>query len=187
MTIHHIHIVHFGMLSDFSLKLEKNLHIIEGENETGKSTISAFIRFMLYGLDIKDVASCNRSINRQSGTAEGEMTVDVKAGRFRVERKCVKTGTKDKPLFSDTCRIVNVATGEVEDNASPGELWLGFPRSIFRRLACFGQMTQSRVDTSSMRESIENLVFSGDEKINIKNATAHLAEERDRLLSVDKS
>ena len=37
-----------------------------------------------------------------------------------------------------------------------------------------------------MRESIENLLFSGDEKINIKNATSQLIVRRDALLSVDE-
>ena len=61
MIIESFHIIHFGMLSDYRLRLDRSLHIIEGENETGKSTISAFIRYMLYGLDKKDAAACARS------------------------------------------------------------------------------------------------------------------------------
>ena len=186
MKILHINVIHFGMLSGYELNLDTSLHIIEGENETGKSTLSAFIRYMLYGLDSADTNSAARAISRSSGTAEGEMLVEVKDGTFRIERKTVLEGTPEKPVYRDECRIVDLASGKVTEGICPGEAWLGFPRSIYRRIACFGQLTQSRVDTSSMRESIENLLFSGDENINIKKATAFLAEEKEHLLSTDK-
>ena len=54
MKILSINVIHFGMLSGYELNLDRSLHIIEGENETGKSTISAFIRYMLYGIDEND-------------------------------------------------------------------------------------------------------------------------------------
>jgi len=187
VTILSINIIHFGMLHHYELNLDRSLHIIEGENETGKSTVSAFIRYMLYGLDQSDPTSAARAISRTSNTAEGEMLVEVKSGTFRIERKTVCEGTLDKPVYRDECRIVDLASGKVTEGGCPGEWWLGFPRSIYRRIACFGQLTQSRVDTSSMRESIENLLFSGDENINIKKATALLAEEKDHLWSMDKT
>ena len=174
------------MLSGYELNLDPSLHIIEGENETGKSTLSAFIRYMLYGLDLADTNSTARAISRTSKTAEGEMLVEVKDGTYRIERKTTLEGTAERPQYSEECRIVDLASGKVTEGVCPGEKWLGFPRSIYRRIACFGQLTQSRVDTSSMRESIENLLFSGDENINIKKATAFLAEEKERLLSTDK-
>ena len=186
MKILSINVIHFGMLSGYELNLDRSLHIIEGENETGKSTISAFIRYMLYGIDENDPNSAARAISRTSKTAEGEMLVEVKEGTFRIERKTVLEGTAEKPQYKDECRIVDLASGKVTDEECPGERWLGFPRSIYRRIACFGQMTQSRVDTSSMRESIENLLFSGDENVNIKKATALLAEEKEHLLSTDE-
>ena len=50
MIIRKINITSFGTLSDFSAELSDGLNIISGENESGKSTILAFIRFVLYGL-----------------------------------------------------------------------------------------------------------------------------------------
>ena len=38
MKILSINVIHFGMLSNYQLNLDRSLHIIEGENETGKST-----------------------------------------------------------------------------------------------------------------------------------------------------
>ena len=50
MIIEKIHIISFGKLADFTLDLSEGINIIEGGNESGKSTISAFIKFMFYGL-----------------------------------------------------------------------------------------------------------------------------------------
>ncbi|MGN1082941.1 MAG: ATP-binding protein, partial [Candidatus Avispirillum sp.] len=50
MYIKKIHIDSFGPLRDKELELCDGLNIIEGENESGKSTVAMFIKFMLYGL-----------------------------------------------------------------------------------------------------------------------------------------
>ena len=41
----------FGCLKNAELLLEPGLNIIEAPNESGKSTWSAFLRCMLYGMD----------------------------------------------------------------------------------------------------------------------------------------
>ena len=187
MIIQNLHIVHFGKLNDFSLSLDPTLHIIEGENEAGKSTIAAFVRFMLYGLDKSDPVSCEKAISRDSRTAEGTMTIQVREGVFRLERKATLTGgTPERPVYEESGVIVNTATGEETEGISAGQRWFGFPASIYRRIACIGQLTEQKVDDAAMRQSIENLLFSGDEKINIRHATAILSARRDKLMSVDR-
>ena len=53
MKIERIRIESFGRLSDFELNLSQGINILEGPNESGKSTIAAFIRFIFYGLSAK--------------------------------------------------------------------------------------------------------------------------------------
>lgn len=50
MEILELHLKHFGMFSDYRLNLHAGINIISGGNETGKSTLHAFVRAMLYGL-----------------------------------------------------------------------------------------------------------------------------------------
>ena len=38
----------FGLLRNYTVNFENGLNIVEGGNETGKTTLAAFIRFMLY-------------------------------------------------------------------------------------------------------------------------------------------
>ena len=50
MDILQLHLKHFGKFTDYRLDLHAGINIISGGNETGKSTLHAFIRAMLYGL-----------------------------------------------------------------------------------------------------------------------------------------
>jgi uncharacterized protein YhaN len=50
MEIIQLHLKHFGKFTDYRLDLHAGINIICGGNETGKSTLHAFIRAMLYGL-----------------------------------------------------------------------------------------------------------------------------------------
>ena len=50
MEIIQLHLKHFGKFTDYRLDLHAGINIISGGNETGKSTLHAFIRAMLYGL-----------------------------------------------------------------------------------------------------------------------------------------
>ena len=51
MIITEIYIKNFGMLSDRHIRFTDDVQIIYGENESGKSTLHAFIRAMLFGME----------------------------------------------------------------------------------------------------------------------------------------
>ena len=51
MNIKRIDIVSFGNLEKKSFDLSKGVNIIEGDNESGKSTTAAFIKFIFFLLN----------------------------------------------------------------------------------------------------------------------------------------
>ena len=53
MTINKIYIREFGALKDFCAELSDGINLFYGANESGKSTVLAFIRFILFGLPPK--------------------------------------------------------------------------------------------------------------------------------------
>ena len=183
MIVSKIHIGHFGKLSDFSLRFHEQVHIIEGGNEAGKSTIAAFLRFMLYGFDSEDSTDYERGISRISGTAEGVMEISVKGRAYRIERTCRIESKKPKVTFAEESRIIDVENGDVFENVSAGEMFLGIPRTIYSRVASMGQLSESGFSDKTMRQSIENLLLSGDEKVNLGRAGKLLAKRKDALLS----
>ena len=52
MRIESLHIDKFGKLRAFDLAFPEGLTIVRGDNESGKTTILAFLRAMLYGLSL---------------------------------------------------------------------------------------------------------------------------------------
>ena len=116
MIIESISIRHFGMLHDCELRMGKGLNVIEGSNESGKSTLAAFIRFMLYGFTDTDDRDRlpgepderHRRISWQSGTAEGSMVVFANGKHYRIERYSALNTIAGQEVSTD--RAVSLAS-----------------------------------------------------------------------------
>ena len=113
MIIKKINIVSFGTLRDFSAELSDGINIISGANESGKSTILAFIRFIFYGLPSRrseeGVLEHDRALSWQDGVAEGSIEIECEKGSFRIERRGIRADNRDG--YSEKCQIIDLSTG----------------------------------------------------------------------------
>ena len=187
MIIEKIHIKTFGMLTDFVLELSPTINVIEGENESGKSTIAAFIKYMLYGFD-NDAApdvldERNKRVNWESGTAEGMMYVKVKDKRYLITRSTTKLENNGRITFKEDSSITDLETGALAFGKVPaGEVFFGVDSALFDNTAYIGQIGDSAISERSVKESIENILFSGSEKINNQRAAAKVSVKMENLL-----
>lgn len=187
MMIESIHIDCFGCLTDFSCSFDGRLNIIEGENESGKSTLAAFIRYMLYGFTgragTSELAEKQKRVNWERGRAAGSMTVRVGESRYRIERSTtVITGARGKESYRDTHSIINLENRmPLSGNESAGERFLGVGETLFLNTAFVTQVS-ARIGAGELNEAIENLLFSGDESLNVQKALSHLEGLRKHLL-----
>ena len=181
MIIENIHIINFGKLSDFTLELAEGINIIEGGNESGKSTISAFIKFMFYGLS-PDEGERARSISWQSATAAGTLTLREHGSRYRIEREAitVKSTAEGKATVRERCVVIDAETGKplYKGKVVPGEIFFGIPRSVFESTAFIGQLSGTAAGGKTLAEATENILFSADETVNTKKAIKKLEEAR---------
>ena len=81
MKIINVTITEFAGLSELSLDFCDGLNVVEGLNESGKSSVNAFIKFMLYGLDNSKCFDSPLTERKyytswKSGIAQGMMTVE---------------------------------------------------------------------------------------------------------------
>ena len=60
MQIERIHMDSFMGKKDFTLEFSPGVNMIEGGNESGKSTLAEFIKFMLYGALSKGCGGAGR-------------------------------------------------------------------------------------------------------------------------------
>ena len=106
MIIEKIDVRSFGLIKDMTLEFAPTVNIIEGQNEAGKSTIAAFIKYMLFGFDTVEsedfLSERKKRINWDTGIAEGSMVVNVKGKRYLISRSTTPTTRADgKTAYKD--------------------------------------------------------------------------------------
>ncbi len=177
MRIDRIHIMRFCGAADLDLELSPGVNVIYGPNESGKSTVMRFICFALYGF--ADKTERENSMPPGFDSVSGWMLVTVKSGgderEFRLERECFRSGL-------DRLSVINTATGAVVSrDKAPGLSLLGLPRDMFVKTAYISQSDGLSFDGSKLNDSIENLLFSGDETVNTSSALKKLDSARVEL------
>lgn len=191
MQIKKITIDEYGALSGRQFSLAEGMNIIEGHNESGKSTILSFIRFMLYGMPRKSsgtVTERDRGISWNGGVAGGSMEVSVpnkngEVREYRVERHGQLRGAAGHENYAEVVKIIDLATGaEAFEGEEPGKALLGLSQETFVSTAFIRQMECSDVDGAGVNASIENLLFAANEGINTEKAVGKLDEIRKTLL-----
>ena len=181
MIIRKINITSFGTLSDFSAELSDGLNIISGENESGKSTILAFIRFVLYGLPSRrsedGLLEHDRALSWSSGRAEGSIEIECEKGAFRIERAGIRSDNRDG--YSEKCQIIDLSTGGVAFKGEiPGQVFLGVPSGVWDSTSSVKQQALSSLSGNEIGSSIQNILFSADEEIYTERALTRLNTAR---------
>ncbi len=183
MIIKNITVREFGPLENFSCDLAPGMNIIEGANESGKSSLIGFVRFILYGLPSRrgedSAADRDRALSWKSTAADGSMTVQCGEGEFRIERRAT-LGSRENCI--DRVKMIDLATGtEVHKGEVPGKVLLGVPQSVFDSTACVRQLDVGALDGAGIGEAIENMLFSADATVSVKNALNKLGAARRSL------
>ncbi len=187
MIIQKISIKSFGMITDMTLEFSSSINVIEGQNEAGKSTMAAFIKYMLYGFDNEEnkdnLSERDRRINWTTGRAEGSMTVLVKGKEYLITRSTVLIENEGRRTYKEDSAIIDLETGSpVFGKVPAGEVFFGVTRELFENTAFVGQIGDSRINEGSVKESIENILFSGAERINNQRAAAKVSVKMETLL-----
>lgn len=187
MIIEKIEIKSFGQLTDMALEFSDKINIIEGQNEAGKSTIAAFIKYMLYGFEATEgkdeVGERKKRINWNTGIAEGSMTVSVGGKRYLINRSTVQVDSGARVTYKEDSSIIDLESGTPAFGKMPaGEVFFGVDKELFENTAFVGQVGDASISESSVKEAIENILFSGSERINTQRAANHIAEKMDTIL-----
>ena len=190
MIIEKIDIKSFGALTDMTLDFNEGINVIEGQNEAGKSTIAAFIRYMLFGFDPDDKAALSerkKRINWTTGTAQGSMIVRVKGKRYLITRTTVPVlDSLGRETYKEDSSIIDMDSGTTSfGKLAAGEVFFGVSGELFVNTAFVGQVGDSAINEGSVTASIENILFSGSERINTERAIAKLGEKMDGLMHRD--
>lgn len=188
MIIEKIDIKSFGRIQDLVLEFSDSINIIEGANESGKTTIAAFIKYMLFGFDVAQSDSGlderRKRINWTTGMAQGSMVVRVGDKRYLITRSTTPTESGgSRRTYKEESAIIDMETGATAFGKVPaGEVFFGVDRSLFENTAFLGQIGDSAIDEGAVGESIENILFSANAQMNNRRAMSSIADKMEGLM-----
>ncbi len=185
MKINKIHIISFGGLKDYTLKLEDGLNCIYGENERGKSTLMSFIKMMFYGNSYSGTVLQNNLRKKYTpwdGSAMAGIIEFEKNGKiYRLEREFKKSNSTDKVTLTD------LSIGEKQSvSGDIGNELFGLSAGAFERSLFIGQLGFPESDSASEGElngRLSNMVSTGDEMISLQEVTSKIEKKRFSLIS----
>lgn len=186
MIIEKISINSFGALRDVTLEFSETVNVIEGENESGKSTLAAFIKYMLYGFPGEESALSpserQKRLNWDTNVAQGSMTVKAKGKRYLISRSTVLVEGSAHPSYKEESSIIDLDSGTPAFGKMPaGEVFFGVDRDLFENTAFLGQLGDHRINEGSVKEAIENILFSGSETLNTRRTLEKISDKIDAL------
>ena len=182
MQIRRIQIADFGKLHDMELNLSEGFQTITGENGWGKSTMAAFIKAMLYGMEATTRRSLLENERRhyqpwQGGAYGGSMEFTVGGKTYRAERTF---GSKEK---DDTFALYDLGTGLLSTDYSErlGEELFHIDRGAWERSCYLGQRKLEVLVNDSLHARLSHAEEDAGDIENYERAAASL-EERMKFL-----
>ena len=164
----------FGKISDKEISFSDKLNIIYGKNEAGKSTLSAYMKYMLYGFSSQKGRSVDSNEKTKympwdSDVISGSATIENCGEDLRIERR---TGAKS------TLKVTDAAGKELLFGKEPGEEFFGLDEAAFSKMAFIRQNDVSADKMSNLSDVVQNAVYSADETVDIEKARKKLSDFR---------
>ena len=180
MKLIECHIAGFGAFEDYTLSFNDGLNVILQPNGWGKTTLSAYIKAMLYGFErkrVRDVSENERLRYKPWSGCKYGGTLDFEFGsnEYRVARTFGDTAS------GDTLVVVNIGTGKKVDleGSEVGQWVFGLDAVAFQKtvfVANNGFLLDGSV--SSLRGKLNMLVSESSDITMLDKANAELEKRR---------
>jgi len=180
MKIRSCEIKSFGKLCDKTVCPGDGITVIHGRNESGKSTLCAFIKYVLYGFpgrgsrDERNNEKLRYTPWNGLKCAGALLLEDNSHDLYRVERK--SDGKTSKGV------ILNSGGSECYEGFDAGDVFYGIDASAFEKSSFVGQDDIEPDDMKDLGTSLENIVFGSDEEEHtLEEAKKDLTGQRNKL------
>lgn len=178
MELLELNLKSFGKFKNYRLSLHDGINVISGGNETGKSTMHAFIRAMLYGITRTRSRQLDEYQLRQPwddpAHFEGALRLACEGKVYRIERNFLRR--------EESVEVVCESDGvRIEDPESAIRSFTGglsesdFDNTIFIRQS--GAQTSAELG-AHLRDFLVNVEQSGDFDLDVSAAADYLKKKR---------
>ena len=160
MKLVSVSITAFGKLKNVAFNFADGVNILQQANGFGKSTLCAFVRAMLYGLNYGyKLVEGNRTNDvtkyqpwDATGKFGGSMEIAHEGKTYRIERFFGATAK------SESCIVTDTSTGRQLNIPNPGEHFLGLTVDSFDRCTYLPQEYVAIVPNENFDAKLANLV-----------------------------
>lgn len=183
MWIQELYLKNFGKFTEKKIILGPGINLIYGQNESGKSTLHAFIRGCLYGIrkmrgrgSKTDVFSRYRPWENSAYYA-GNMRFVCGDKVFRLERNFAKTGREDRLVCESDGETLSLEDGDLQ-------MLLGNVGEVtFDNTVSIGQLKNETDEglAVELKNYMANVEGTGASAIRIEKALTHLKERKKHL------
>lgn len=185
MRILELYAEEFGCLLERRFTFTDGLVIVEGENESGKSTLQALFRFLLYGFPRRagaDAEERDKRLSHKGRRAAGAIRFLHGDEEYLLRRALILRGGK-RELVSEELSITKLSDGSSVElgERSAGEYFLGMPWELYQSSFCARQTELDDVIASDTGGALGDFLFRGDESARIDKATDALVRARREL------
>jgi energy-coupling factor transporter ATP-binding protein EcfA2 len=182
MLIERIDIESFGPLKNFHVTTTNSrINVFYGSNESGKSTVAAFIKFMFFGYAGADLQELGKNEKKlytpwTTNKVAGSIIVHCRDRKYKIERE-----------YSDAARertrIIDLSTNiTLQNTEEPGEFFFKMNEEVFTKTAFLKQFGTSEIGGDDLAAMIQNILFTADEDVNTQKTLGRLGEAKNRLI-----
>ncbi len=173
----------FGKFENYTLELHDGVNEFVFPNEFGKSTITDFLLFMLYGFQktlSKKILLEDNLLKKYMpwsnvGYISGALTVVSDGVQYRIERRQRESASRSNTV------VRNVSGQEIMLDCEPGEYFFGVDRDTFERTFLIRQTDIRFFGTGGIETALKNLVTTGDEGISFESAMEVLKKKKSKF------
>ena len=160
----------FGCLRDRFFDFSSNPVCIMSDNGTGKTTLTVFIKSMLYGLTDKN--DRKKYTPWDGGTFGGTLEFESSKGRFRIERYFGKKASDDR------FKLINLETGLESDDYSEniGVELFGIDADSYAKSTYMPQGNKDFSATTSITTKLGELIEASDDAKSFDSAVSLLED-----------
>ncbi|MCL2157908.1 MAG: AAA family ATPase [Oscillospiraceae bacterium] len=186
MLIERIDIESFGKLKNLHFAINNRINVFYGSNESGKSTLAAFIKFMFFGYRGASEPGVDKNEKKlftpwDTNKVAGSIIVHYKDRKYKIDREYSESAR-------DRLRVIDLSTNiTLQNEEEPGEFFFKMSEEVFTKTAFLKQFDTSEIGGENLATMIQNILFTADEDTNTQKTLKRLQDAKDVLLLEDGS